>query len=295
MSVKNIGRIIKETVKCIALSTDSEFRKYKVTSRNVKGRDLVILGNGPSLQKCMDEIKSYRNCDYLTVNLFPIKSEDFFEIKPKYHCMTDLCFFDENGTRGSDVVELKKTLKEKIDWSMELITPYGISHDISIENRNIERRFLNSNAHKFKITPFISKVMTQNILMPQSINVVISSIYAGIIMGYKRIYVYGIDMSFFKDFYVDDENHIVVYERHFYGEKKVDYTIQQQQMREKGILFVFETNALAFKGFKDIAKMAEFCDVDVINGTPGSYVDAFKKIKREKYNLSELDSKEVHK
>ena len=80
MSVKNIGRIIKETVKCIALSTDSEFRKYKVTSRNVKGRDLVILGNGPSLQKCMDEIKSYRNCDYLTVNLFPIKSEDFLKL-----------------------------------------------------------------------------------------------------------------------------------------------------------------------------------------------------------------------
>ena len=269
----NLKNTIKSWVGYIKLLTSTNFNSLKLTTIKERKDNLVIIGNGPSVLNCMKYIKEKENCDYMVVNLFPVKNENFLSIKPKYWCSIDNCFFDMKGNRGNDVIELKNFLEKNVNWPFILITPWGLNQNI--DNKFVVERKINTNAYKGDISPIIANYMLNNRMCIGLMNVAVAALYAGIIMGYKRIYIYGIDMTFFKDFFVDENNHIVVYEKHFYGTKKIDYTTLYDEVKEKGILRVFETNSEAFRQFKRMRQFADLVGVKIINCTPGSYVDAF--------------------
>lgn len=276
--VKKLNAFTKAIIKMQLLKTNQDFKKNRLTKLNDIKNELVIIANGPSVTNSREKILSHLNADYMCVNLFPIKNELFWSIKPRYFCAIDNCFFDFNGTRANDVKELKSVINERIDWQMIFI--HYQNQQLGIENSHILERYINRNYYPYLNKGFSNRAFNNNYMSYSMINVAIAALYSGILMGYKKIHIYGIDMTFFKDFFVDENNHVIVYEKHFYGDKIVDYTELYEEIREKGILRVFETNSEAFRGFKQIRYYADLNNCKIINHTPGSYVDAFERKER---------------
>ena len=111
--------------------------------------------------------------------------------------------------------------------------------------------------------------------------VALNALYAALMLGYKTLYVYGIDHTFFNDIAVNDENVLCFKDKHFYEEETVlrpmichypgmdnkPYTMAQ---------FVAE-KALIFKGHLIMEKFAKAIGATIINCTPNSLVDAYER------------------
>ncbi len=273
-----IGRIINYLRNYRGIASfylNHAFQERKLSIIDEKSDSLVIIGNGPSVSSCKEEILSYENADYMVVNFFLTRNELFQDFKPKYACMVDPDIFKTSAPVGEEVKALKDYLLTKVDWDMTLITPWGLDHDIN--NPKIKELKINNNISCKEPTRRLYPAMKNNLLCPGMWNIANAALYAGIVMGYRKIFIYGIDMTFFRDFYVDENNHIILSDRHFYGENKIDYTERVPEIREKGILRIFETNSAAFKEFRWLRKLADIDGCTIINRTPGSYVDAFER------------------
>lgn len=63
-----------------------------------EGRSVVVMGNGPSLRKTIDEDGEWLcSHDLMAVN-FAANTPDFFKLRPRFYVMADGHFFSGNAT-----------------------------------------------------------------------------------------------------------------------------------------------------------------------------------------------------
>lgn len=281
MKFDNISKFISDSCASI-LSVVKVLLMSKSASLSSKvgaGREIVILGNGPSLRKTIDDNLDWLlSHDLLAVN-FAAVTPDFFKLRPRYYVLADPLFFN-SVTLNSNVNKLWESFG-KVNWEMTLLVPTKYKELIKpliLHTHNIDLRF-------FNMTPVEGFGWLKNSLfksglgMPRPRNVLIPAIMEAIRLGYKKIYLSGADHSWTKTLDVDDENFVISIQPHYYLDNEEEHKRVRETYKGLRLHDVMESMVIAFRGYWEIAAYAKKRNVEIINATPGSMIDAFPRFK----------------
>lgn len=237
--------------------------------------ELIILANGPSLRSVLEERGAeLAQRETMCVN-FMANTPSFNEIRPRYYVLADPHFF--NGTSHADVASLWRNIAA-VSWKMTLMVParfYSKAQTLLGDSMVLLTAFNDVGVESFAcIERFL---FNHRLAMPRPRNVLIPSLMLAIWSGAKRIYVAGADHSWLETIHVDEENHVVSIQPHFYADSKAEKqrtTSEYQGYRLHDILYSFY---VAFHSYHTVARYAGNCGVEIFNSTPGSFIDAFPR------------------
>ncbi|MBD5221175.1 MAG: hypothetical protein HDS70_02265 [Bacteroidales bacterium] len=244
------------------------------------GRDLLILGNGPSLTDTLENHPDFiRGKDLLAVN-FAANAPLFESLRPNLYVLADPHFF----LPGDDekVYNLWRRLGAA-SWDITLFIPTRF--------RKEAERLLTASSSKhlttatFNLTPIegFSKLkrfaFRHSLGMPRPRNVLIPSIMTGLRLGYKRIYIAGADHSWSRTLWVDDSNRVVTVQPHFYPDDEKERERVTAAYAGIHLHDIYTSFAIAFRSYFEIEAYASALGVEIINVTPGSFIDAFARLK----------------
>ncbi len=280
--IENLVLSFLSVIKIVILS---KWRGNTIKITNIK-KDCVIMGNGPSLNSSIEEHKKFlKDKDLFCVNFFP-NTDLYKELKPRYYVNIAPSVWRKSAKEKNKInnQSLYKKIAQNTDWELKLYIPtearkhqewkQGVD-----KNEKIEIKYIN-------ITPiegpqnFCNFLFKKNLGMPRPHNVLIPSIITAIGIGYKRIYLIGADHSWLHQITVDNENNVLFNQKHFYdendsvAEKVSDY---YKGSKKKPLHLLLMKFVYAFKGYFIINRYAESMGVEIINLTPDSFIDAFKK------------------
>lgn len=247
------------------------------SSEEGKGRELVILGNGPSLRNTLDEEFEWLMAqDMMAVN-FAALSPEFFRLRPKYYILADGHFFN-SLQKDSNVRKLWDILGN-VTWQMTMLIPSNVKHLVKpllMNAPGIKVRY-------FNLTPIEGFSWLNHLLfsaglgMPRPRNVMIPAIMEGIRLGYKKIYLCGADHSWTKTLDVDKENFVISIQPHFYEDNEEEHKRVRETYKGLHLHDVLGSMTIAFHSYWEIANYAKKKNIEIINATPGSMIDAFPR------------------
>ena len=240
---------------------------------DMRGRELVVLGNGPSPNDLLRGDRSVlRGRDLLAVN-FAARTPEFFELRPRYYVMADPVFY--SATADGNVADLREALG-RVDWQMTLFVPFGADASAYAGNGHIavERfNFLAVDGWRWLQRWAYGRGRG----MPRPRNVLIPSLMIGLWLGYEVIYVAGADHSWMRTIEVDEENRVVSVQPHFYDDNAEEQRRVSSVYRGVRLHEVVYSFYLAFRGYHAIRRMADERGCRIINVSRGSYIDAFER------------------
>lgn len=245
-------------------------RKRGSKIKKEPGLDVIILGNGPSLNNIDLEEVAKSGMDIVCVNFFPSRNENFFELRPKYLCLFDPVFYGPSQLQDK-VDELFDILK-RVDWPLTVLCFAGQTPKIDneyISYSQIASPVLNSPY----LNKFLFSLYDKNLVCLGAQNVVIAAGSYFVIKGARHIYYAGIDMSEFKGLYVDEECRVYVDYTHSYGSERV-YSEDVAKGDFYKLLGMYQT---MFEQFYRLRAYADHRGVEITNLTDESYVDVFEK------------------
>lgn len=244
--------------------------------------NIHILGNGPSSLKSF--YNKYKVIDEVIVCNFFLKNQDFLKIKPKYYIIIDSYFYDYKNN------EKLKEFYEKlnnVDWDMNLILLGHIEKEmkskVPISNSKI-------NILKLKYSPlemvnkYVYKLYSLNLATPKFQNVIISSIYISLNLGFKNLFLHGVESNSINNFKIDENNNILLEENHSYGKSVINLTDEKGEMPKHLGLFKkgefykrLKCEVDMFYNYFILERYSIYLKAKIVNCTPGSYIDAFEK------------------
>ena len=238
-----------------------------------RAEKLIILANGPSLKENINEIV-FKGKDISVLNDF-YKSPWFKTLKPKYYVLADPMYFLNEGFFIS--------FTKEVDWNMFLYIPFYYWKKLDI--------FRNMNYTHIKVIPYHFEnfkgfsclkyyLYKKGLCMPKVQNVLVASIFTGINMGYKEIYLYGADHSWTKTLGVNNENEVCAVDSHFYDTDKPSFspywknpaTREQYKMHE-----LLRDFAYMFESYHELRCYADSLGSKIVNMTKNSFIDAFER------------------
>lgn len=275
-TISKIGQSLLSIVKIALMS-----RPCDTPPRAKQGEELVILGNGPSLNDTMQHNLSFLQARHLLAVNFAANTPIFTELKPKFYMLTDPHFFVR--MEQENVKQLWINFAEKVDWEMTLFIPTKIKQ--SGEWFSLLKRNKSITICTYNMTPvegfcwFENFTYSHRLGMPRPRNVLIPSLMQAIAMRYKTVYLAGADHSWLKTLSVDDDNRVVSIQPHFYKEAKSEEERIKKDYMSIPLHQVLESMYIAFRTYHTIRRYADYQGVEILNITPDSFIDAFKKIK----------------
>ena len=242
-----------------------------------KGKQLIILGNGPSLRATIDnDLDTLLSHDLMAVN-FAALTDDFLKLRPKYYMLADGHFF--NAFHSDPNVKKLWERISNVSWRMTLLIPIRFKHLVKpliMNSTSIKLRY-------FNLTPVEGFKWLKHLLfsigagMPRPRNVLIPAIMEGIRLGYDKIVLYGADHSWTKTLDVDKDNFVVSVQPHFYKDNEDEHKRVRETYKGLRLHDVLGSMTIAFKSYWEIAVYAEKKRVEIINATPDSMIDAFRR------------------
>jgi hypothetical protein len=194
-------------------------------TRKSKHDELVILGNGPSLTPFLNDHLSFlENKNTLVVNFFA--RTQFFEIiRPSYYIIISPEYFlnEQKKEFAEDRLITFQAIAEKTTWPMQLVVPAlarsrNAWKSLIASNPNIEIKYLNTTPVE-GFMGICHKLFNRNLGMPRPHNVLIPSIFLAIQLKYKLVYLVGADHSWLPEIRVDDDNEVLLRQKHFYDKQ----------------------------------------------------------------------------
>lgn len=276
--VTDLNQTLMSLVKIPLLS-----RRSSALPKEFRNSDeLVILANGPSLSRTVSEHRAFLDRrTLLAVNLCAT-SPMFTELRPELYLIADPLFWIVDEKRDT----LFGSLARKTDWPLHLFIPARALADpkwkpMIAGNPNIT-------VHIYNTTPvegfrkFSHAVFRSGLGMPRPHNVLIPSIATALRLPFRRIYLAGADHSWLPEISVTDNNEVLMHQKHFYdrGSSKAD-TVKQENLSEAHLHTILYHMHVAFKAYFILRDYAESLGKEIINITPGSFIDAFRRIEPE--------------
>lgn len=239
---------------------------------------LVILGNGPSLRHAlehdMEALMSHRR---LAVN-FAANAPEFATLRPDFYVLADPHFF---AGRDSDpnVARLWENLR-LVDWPMTLYVPCRWVKSVRTEMGSKPVA-----VKGFNLTPgegteaLVHPLYSAGLAMPRPRNVLIPSIMIGIREGFRRIYLTGADHTWSRTLSVDENNRVVSVQPHFYKDNKSEKERVSSEYAGYHLHDILKSLYIAFRSYHQIKRWADRQEVEIYNVSPGSFIDAFPRLK----------------
>lgn len=263
------------------------FSKYNIKLRSVKDYGkCYILGNGPSLKNDLDNnLEFFLDKKIFVVNNFAT-SNYYNIIKPKYYVFADPAYWSaiENSTVVKNCRRTLEIIRDNTIWEMIVFVPpnalnNSILKDILKENKYIKIVDFNTTTISMKGFNNVNYFLFEkNLAAPPIQNVLISSIFISINMGFSEINILGSDHSWTKELFVNDKNQVCTVDHHFYDNNKVNYNIFT---RIDGSVYkmheILRDYALMFEGYHKLREYGDYLKVRINNATENSFIDAFER------------------
>ncbi|MGI9544563.1 MAG: hypothetical protein ACR2MX_14980 [Cyclobacteriaceae bacterium] len=259
-------------------------------------KECVILGNGPSLNDTLEKCPDFLEGRALFAVNFFARTSAFEKLQPKYYviCSPEYFVGEQKKEWVEDRLKTFKILAESTRWELHLFVP-------TLAKKNKEwQRILETNTNikifYFNNTPvegppaFRHFLFRKNLGMPRPHNVLIPSIFLALNLEFKKIYLAGADHSWTREISVNDQNQVLIGQKHFYDAETTQETLgknkpaaqamylggtnQTRKLHEVLIKFV-----RSFQSYWVLKSYAASLDASIINITPGSYIDAFERLK----------------
>lgn len=242
--------------------------------------ELVILANGPSLASTVADHADFLEGKTLLAVNFCATSPMFEQLKPRLYLIADPLFWIVAEKRES----LFGALAEKTRWPMTLFIPVRAKADrkwapMLASNPNITVAYYNTTpVEGFKALTY--PIYSGGLGMPRPHNVLIPAITMGLRLPFRRIYLAGADHSWLPEINVTDDNRVLMHQKHFYdkGSSKAD-TVKQEDLNTAHLHTILYHMYVAFKSYFTLRDFARSRGKEVINITPGSFIDAFERLK----------------
>ncbi|MDE5791363.1 MAG: hypothetical protein K2H96_09070 [Muribaculaceae bacterium] len=244
------------------------------------GNELVILATGPSLSSTVQQHREFLDSKtLLAVNLFAT-SPIFSELRPELYIIADPLFWIVDEKREA----VFGSLARKTEWPLHLFVPARALSDPKW--RPIVEKNPNITVHIYNTTPvegffsFEKWVYRKGLGMPRPHNVLIPAIATALRMPFKKIYLAGADHSWLPEITVNDDNEVLMHQKHFYDRdsSKAD-TVKKENLDSAHLHTILYHMHVAFKAYFILRDYALTLGKEVINITPGSFIDAFKREK----------------
>lgn len=241
--------------------------------------ELVILANGPSLNDTVARHADFLADKTLLVVNFCATSPMFEQLKPQLYLIADPLFWivDEKRER------LFGALVEKTTWPMHLFIPSRARVDkkwqqMIAANPNIRPVIYNTTPVE-GFPSFARAVYRRGLGMPRPHNVLIPSIAEALRMPFKKIYLAGADHSWLPEISVTDDNQVLMHQKHFYDQatSKAE-TVKQENLNTARLHTILYHMHVAFRSYFILLDYARHRSREIINITPGSFIDAFPRM-----------------
>ncbi len=242
--------------------------------------ELLILANGPSLNRTVESASAFIQGKTLLAVNFCVTSPLFERLKPEIYLIADPLFWIVPEKR----VSLFGTLAEKTTWPMSLFVP------VRAMKSDTWQPLLAGNPHinlcLYNTTPidgfqgFCNWIFSKGWGVPRPHNVLIPAITIGLRLPFHKVYLAGADHSWLPEITVTDDNVVLMHQKHFYdqGTSKAQ-TVLQENLHTQRLHNILYHMYVAFKSYFMLEAYARKLGKEVINITPGSYIDAFKRMK----------------
>lgn len=248
--------------------------------------ECFILGNGPSLKESIQKYDAlFTQSRILCVNHFAL-TEEYQRYKPEYYVLLDPLFFSGDAKeRDPNVNRTYHKLLHETSWPMNLFVPQlskgeGRLNEITNKNKNISIVYYNytivSGFDRFTFLFF-----KKNLGMPLCQNVLGTSIFLALNMGYKKIYLFGADHSWIQNLRVNENNELYMNHVHFYSNesKPVITKIYRSQFSSE-MMPLSEYFLACFKTFHVyyiLERYSRYLKARIYNASGMSYIDAFER------------------
>lgn len=263
-----LGSTLKSLVK-IALQS------RRPTVSRVAGREesLIVMGNGPSLNDTMrDNAQSLERHRLMAVN-FAANAPQFYELRPDFYVIVDPVFFRE--LENANVKSLWANLSERVDWPMRLLVPVKAKVPVALPGNIVVERFNTVGVEGFRAVEHAA--YRTGLGMPRPRNVLIPAIMAGMMLGFRNIYITGADHSWTKTLSVTDDNTVVSVQPHFYADNNAEHERVASVYKNIRLHEIMYSFYVAFHSYFTVASYAKSRGVNIYNSTPGSFIDAFER------------------
>jgi hypothetical protein len=280
--VTNFGQTLVSLARMSIMS--GRVKKIEV-DKNIRDTGVVILANGPSLNNMISESSAFlKGKKLMCVNSFP-SSQYFTELKPDYCIISAPDYWLPNVR--PEYIKMRTDLYNsliKVDWEMVFFLP-AMAKKCSLWNELLEKN-KKVKIHFYNLTPiygfrwFRNICYKSNIGMPRPHNILIPSIMMSIRMRFSNIYLWGADHSWLPLIYVDQENKVYLTHQHFYDKETAKpITMQKNVNEDRKLHEMLYKFVYTFEGYFFIREFAEKSKANIWNCTPGSFIDAFKRLK----------------
>lgn len=253
------------------------FLKFPKIYENGK-KEIVVLGNGPSLNETLEKRKDLLEGRIkLCVNAFA-GTPVYDEIKPEIYVFADPLLWASNPHERlrKNRENIFNNIISRTTWKLMVFIPASVSSKSEML-KQIETN-PNVTVYKYNKTSikgfryFRNYCFRRKIGMPRAQNVLVPSLMISGQLGFKNIYLVGADHSWHENLVVDQKtNQLYFKDYHFYTEetllKPIDNNIHEQ----------FESLMIAFRNYHIIKDFADSRGIKIINASEKSYIDAFDR------------------
>lgn len=291
---KGIALIFEQLAKTIAsllffprLFISENFKDYiRKESTKSKNKDIIILANGPSLKNTIKEIvnnlEEYKNATFFAINDFATANE-YKTIRPSLYALSDSKYFIDTIYKEKCENTLR-LIDKNTEWPLCLYVPYKYYKSFLAKKciKNPLIKIIPFHSVRFwglnKIRMYVYKKGWGN---GEFGTVVINAIYIAIVLGYKELYLYGIDHNFFDGLHVTNENVLCYMDTHFYDDKKVN--LKPMISHHNGIVEPFTMQDFlvekldVFTGHFIMNEFAKYMGCKIYNSTLNSMVDTYTR------------------
>lgn len=252
-----------------------------------QGDRMVIIGNGPSLNKTIELYESQlHKADCIMVN-FSANSDLYEQIRPSFYLLVDPAYYQMPNYLRESLCALFDAIVTKTTWPMKIIMSHNAEGSYAIErfkdNPNLEVLLYENG---WNISKDMSKyeAWDKNLIAPPAQTVLNTAVWLSIYWGYTETYLVGADTSFLADLRVDQKTNLLYTEdTHFYSNKDVHKDSYDSIKKRRPIgtklhdeLFSIGT---ALKDYWDMKAYADWKGVKVYNASEYSWIDAFERKK----------------
>ena len=268
------------------MAVKENFRNYVGRAGTVGAPkpSVLILGNGPSLAEDLPRLierREHETKDVMAVNFFAL-DERFETVRPAYYVLSDPMFFRDSACCDR-VRALYATLARKVAWPMNLYVQYynpeGFDYRAALPNSNIRIvRFHTQMYRGFRSLEFW--LFRRGLGSANFGTVVQVGEYVALLLGYKRIELYGVDHTLLDGLCVDDGNRLCRIDRHYYdgAEAAAPQPIYKKVPHVPYTMadYLAEVAEL-FRGHEVLRDYAAALGARIVNRTRGSMIDAYER------------------
>jgi len=246
-------------------TVNDEICKNNILYKNIhKGKRCFILCNGPSVQK--QNLKPLKNEIVFSVSS-GYHHKDYYILKPKYHCVPQITYTDL-FTRDTTIAWFKE-MHSKIgnaelflnSSEEEIVKSHGL-----FNGRNVNYVMFNG---EFDVG--LTEIIDIDKPIPSVMSVPIMCIMIAMYMGFKKIYLIG----------VDHDEFITRQYKYFYKptvlKGKIDYEDKNGNLKY-GLYEMFLGYSKIWTQYRILKNIAIAQGISIYNATYGGQLDEFERV-----------------